>query len=247
VVKTVRRNKTILRAVLRGGLQDADIVGHTLGIDAEAVVVAVAVHEELTPGAAFDLELSFQPLIAPVHLTAEATESQPGRGPGDPASVTLSFRSLAPAGRVALGALLQRMDAPRVESKASYKVLLVEDNDLIRDLFAHGLQRYFRDRHCVVEVDHASTGVEGLAMLSAGHYDLAIVDYYLPAMMGSELVRRLRADPALGALPVVAISVGGPEARDDFLAAGADVYLDKPLVLRDLVATLDGLTAGGPP
>jgi CheY-like chemotaxis protein len=82
-------------------------------------------------------------------------------------------------------------------------------------------------------------------MLADGTYDLAIVDYYLPELNGAQLVKRMRAEPRLAAVPIVAVSVGGTEARDATLAAGADLFLDKPLVLKDLFATLERLNAHG--
>jgi CheY-like chemotaxis protein len=123
----------------------------------------------------------------------------------------------------------------------TYRLLLVEDNLLIKDMFAHGLRRYFEGRGQQVTVDHASDGQEALAMLRAEKYDLVIVDYYLPVMDGAGLVARARQEPALAGLPIVAISIGGPEARDATLAAGADLFVDKPLVLRDLFALLERL------
>ena len=52
----------------------------------------------------------------------------------------------------------------------------------------------------------------------------------------------MRHDATLHAVPVVAISVGGAAARDASLEAGADLFLDKPIVLRDLFTTLARLT-----
>jgi CheY-like chemotaxis protein len=60
---------------------------------------------------------------------------------------------------------------------------------------------------------------------------------------GSQLIARMRAEPGLSAIPVVAISAGGPDARAEAMAAGADLFLDKPVVLSDLFSTLDTLTA----
>jgi CheY-like chemotaxis protein len=124
-------------------------------------------------------------------------------------------------------------------------VLLVEDNHLISDMFSYGIRKYFRGKPGYVTVDHAADGARAWEMLSGGSYDLAIVDYYLPQLDGAQLVQRMRAEPRLATVPVVAVSVGGPEARDATLAAGADLFLDKPLVLKDLFATLERLNAHG--
>jgi CheY-like chemotaxis protein len=129
-----------------------------------------------------------------------------------------------------------------LSAEPTVRLLLVEDNLLIRDMFAYGLRKYFSGRGQSVSVDHAEDGRQALDMLRASRYDLAIVDYYLPVMDGAGLVSRVREDPALAALPIVAISIGGAEARAATLAAGADVFVDKPLVLRDIYALLERLT-----
>jgi CheY-like chemotaxis protein len=55
----------------------------------------------------------------------------------------------------------------------------------------------------------------------------------------------MRSEPRLAEMPVVAMSVGGSEARAATLAAGADLFLDKPLVLKDLFSTLERLNSHG--
>jgi CheY-like chemotaxis protein len=126
----------------------------------------------------------------------------------------------------------------------AYRLLLVEDNLLIRDMFTYGIGRCFRSRRSEVEIDHAADGREALDLLQRTAYDLAIVDYYLPGPDGAAIVTTIREDPRLAGMPVVAISVGGADARRATLDAGADVFLDKPLVLRDLFALVERLTQG---
>ena len=136
-------------------------------------------------------------------------------------------------------------EAPHAEALEGFHVLLVEDNNLIRDMFSYGIRKYFRGKPGYVTVDHAADGASAWKMLSSGTYDLAIVDYFLPELDGAQLVQRMRAEPRLATVPVVAVSVGGSTARDATLAAGADLFLDKPLVLKDLFATLERLNAHG--
>jgi len=236
----VKGIRIILRAVLRSAGEP--IVGHTVSLDRQGTWVVVPELAQL--GELFDLELSFPPVIAPVTLKTEVIERRPrGDAPGELDMMHLEFREQSAAAQRRFETLCATISAPRVERKSSYRVLLVEDNALVRDMFSYGLQRYFRGRSCAVEVEFAETGQEGLSKLTEGGFDLAIVDYYLPVMTGGQLVRKLRVSPVAGHIPVVGVSVGGAEAREDFLAAGADIFLDKPLILRDLMATLDGLTA----
>ncbi len=124
-----------------------------------------------------------------------------------------------------------------------YRVLLVEDNDLIRDMFAYGVRKYFRAGGGRVIVDMAGDGELAWRMLQVARYDLAIVDYYLPILNGGELIERMRREPRTRAIPVMSMSVGGDEARAIFMAAGADLFVPKPMVLKDLFATLERLRA----
>jgi CheY-like chemotaxis protein len=126
----------------------------------------------------------------------------------------------------------------------TFAVLIVEDNTIIRDLFAYGVRKYFQRHNFSVSVDFANDGVTALERLKTTRYDLAIVDYYLPVLDGAQLVQRVRKEPSTAGLAIVAISAGGAEARRILLDAGANIYLDKPLTMRDLVTTLDGLTQG---
>jgi CheY-like chemotaxis protein len=124
----------------------------------------------------------------------------------------------------------------------SFRLLVVEDNSLIFDMFAYGLRKYFQGKEHLVEIDHAPDGALALKMMRECRYDLAIVDYYLPVLDGGALVESIRSDPRLATIPVVAMSIGGAEAREATLRAGANLFLDKPIVLRDLYAILERLT-----
>jgi CheY-like chemotaxis protein len=92
-----------------------------------------------------------------------------------------------------------------------------------------------------LEVVSARDGREALALASAEPVHLAIVDYFLPVMNGDELIRRLRSDPRFAGTPILVISVGGVGVREQSLAAGADLYLDKPVLLKQLLTTLQAL------
>src|SRR5690606_27482249 len=117
------------------------------------------------------------------------------------------------------------------------RILLVEDNGFIRDVFEYGLRVFFQARGAYT-VAHADTVEVAWQRLAETSYDIAIVDYYLPAETGAALIERMRRDARLADVPIVAVSVGGRDAREASLAAGADLFLDKPLVFRDLFNTL---------
>jgi CheY-like chemotaxis protein len=131
--------------------------------------------------------------------------------------------------------------APSVAERPAFRVLLVDDSPVIRELFLAAMRRYFQSPYVI---DTAEDGEQGWTLLRTGGYDLTIIDFFLPMSDGSKLVERVRRQPDIADLPVVAISVGGTQARDAFLSAGADIYLDKPLMMRDLLDTLGRLTRG---
>lgn len=109
------------------------------------------------------------------------------------------------------------------------RVLVVEDNPLnlklVRDvLTASGY-----------EVVPAGTAAEGVTLASTCEPDVVLMDLQLPDFDGYEALRRLRADPALRTVPVVAVTAFAMQAdRDRAKASGFDGYLEKPISIREL-------------
>lgn len=103
-------------------------------------------------------------------------------------------------------------------------VLVVEDNPESMDLLLYLLAAFGYTAYA------AKDGESGLEAASALHPDLIICDIHLPRMDGFGVVRQLKADPALQATPVVAVTalamVGD---RDRVLAGGFDGYISKPI------------------
>ncbi|MCU0618376.1 MAG: response regulator [Gemmatimonadaceae bacterium] len=117
-------------------------------------------------------------------------------------------------------------------------VAVVEDNPDNR-LLVEALLEEFYD---LVEYE---TGGAALAGLRAALPDVVLLDISLPEMDGAEVVRAIRADPALRALPVIALTAHAMSGdREKFLAAGFDEYVTKPIVdetiLLDAIARLLG-------
>jgi two-component system phosphate regulon response regulator PhoB len=110
-------------------------------------------------------------------------------------------------------------------------VLVVEDEPDIRSLIVHHLERDgFRCRT-------AASGGEALARVRAAQPDLVVLDLMLPGMNGLEVCRRLRADPATAALPIIMLTAKADEVdRVVGLEMGADDYLAKPFSTKELVA-----------
>lgn len=118
-------------------------------------------------------------------------------------------------------------------------VLVVEDHAEMREFLAAHLRHRFT-------VATAGGGSEALALARARRPAAIVSDVMMPGMDGLELCRKLRADPALAAVPVLLASAKAGE--DDRVAALeiADDYLAKPLRMRELLARVQNLVSRGP-
>ncbi len=104
------------------------------------------------------------------------------------------------------------------------RLAVVEDNADNRLL----LQALLGDRYALTEY---ATGADAAAGIPRERPDLVLLDVSLPEMDGAEVLRRLRADPALAGLPVIALTAHAMAGdRERFLAQGFDDYVTKPIV-----------------
>ena len=114
------------------------------------------------------------------------------------------------------------------------RLLLVEDNEMNRDMLSRRLSR--RGFEVVMAVD----GAEALAMAHSQDPALILMDMDLPVIDGWEATRRLKADPTTAAIPVIGLTALAMEGdRQQCLAAGCDDYDTKPI---DLPRLLDKIT-----
>jgi len=207
--------------------------------------VFVRTDHRLAIGEPVRVRLSFPGLVETLELEATVASRTLDSGPGEPAGLTLAF-ALRDGEHDALRALLGRVDpqGEPQEGTAPYHVVLIDDSQMVRELFTLSLARYFRDGSARMSLSVAPSAEVGWSILQAEPCHLVIVDHFLPGIGGAELVERLRNDSRLSRLPIVAISMGGSAAYEKMIAAGADVFLDKPIAVSDLFDTLDTLTAG---
>lgn len=120
------------------------------------------------------------------------------------------------------------------------RILLIEDNAQNRYLTAFLLQHR---GHTVIECDD---GPGGLAAAAAEAPDLILLDIQLPGMDGYEVARRLKADPVLAAIPVVAVtSYAMAGDRERCLDAGAEGYIEKPIDSETFVAQVERYLPAG--
>lgn len=118
------------------------------------------------------------------------------------------------------------------------KVLLVEDNEMNRDMLFRRLTRNGYD------VVIAVNGQEGVEMAARERPDLILMDMSLPVLDGWEATRKLKADPATASIPVIALTAHAMESdREKALAAGCDDFDTKPIELPRLLEKMKAFVA----
>ncbi|MEY3764638.1 MAG: hypothetical protein RLZ42_1298 [Armatimonadota bacterium] len=109
-------------------------------------------------------------------------------------------------------------------------VLIVEDNEMNRDMLSRRLER----RGFTIRI--AVDGAEGVAMATADIPDLVLMDMSLPIMDGWEATRTLKANPDTAGIPVIGLTAHAMAGdREKCLAAGCDDYDTKPIELPRLL------------
>ena len=120
------------------------------------------------------------------------------------------------------------------------KILLVEDNEMNRDMLTRRLER--KGFEVVIAVD----GQAGIDMASSANADIILMDLSLPVIDGWEATRRIKADPVTQSIPVIALTahaMAGDEQKA--LAVGCDDYDTKPIDLKRLLGKIDKLLGSG--
>ena len=119
------------------------------------------------------------------------------------------------------------------------RILLVEDNEMNRDMLSRRLLRRGHD------VLFAVDGQEAVDMAGTASPALILMDMGLPVMDGWEATRRIKADPRTRAIPVIALTAHAmAEDRDKALAAGCDDFDTKPVEIARLLAKIEALLPG---
>ncbi len=129
----------------------------------------------------------------------------------------------------------------------SYTILIADDSAIVRTMVKKAVAMAGLD---VGQVHEAANGKEALAVLGRTWIDVVFADINMPEMTGTELVRHMKADPALASTPVVIVSSEQSQIRIDELKAwGARAYLKKPFrpeQFREVVENLLGASGVKP-
>ena len=116
------------------------------------------------------------------------------------------------------------------------KILLVEDNEMNRDMLSRRLER--KGFQVLIAVD----GEKGVSMAQTDKPDLILMDMSLPVLDGWEATKQLKADPATQSIPIIALTAHAMAGdRDKALEAGCDDYDTKPIEFTRLLGKMEGL------
>jgi len=118
------------------------------------------------------------------------------------------------------------------------KILLVEDNEMNRDMLSRRLER--RGHTIVMAVD----GQQGVDMAKSEAPDLILLDMSLPVLDGWEAAQQIKAQPESKDIPVIALTAHAMAGdKEKALKAGCDDYDTKPVELPRLLGKIDALLA----
>jgi two-component system cell cycle response regulator DivK len=116
------------------------------------------------------------------------------------------------------------------------KILLVEDNEMNRDMLS---RRLLRNNF---EVVMAVNGQEGVDKARSENPDLILMDMSLPVMDGWEATRTIKADATMKSIPVIALTAHAMESdREQAMQAGCDDFDTKPIELPRLLGKINAL------
>jgi CheY-like chemotaxis protein len=121
---------------------------------------------------------------------------------------------------------------------SAMKILLVEDNEMNRDMLSRRLER--KGYQVVMAVD----GAAGVAMAQTEAPDIILMDMSLPVLDGWEATRRIKADESTRLIPVIALTAHAMAGdREKAISAGCEDYDTKPIELPRLLGKIEALLA----
>ena len=122
------------------------------------------------------------------------------------------------------------------------KILLVEDNEINRDMLSRRLER--RGYRVAIALD----GEQGVSMAGLEAPDLILMDMSLPVLDGWEAARRLKAAPETRAIPIIALTAHAMVGdREKAIESGCDDYDTKPVEFQRLLEKIETILAKGRP
>lgn len=203
----------------------------------------VATNRDLPIGTRVQLVLSFPGLLEPIAVEGDVRWKRTTENDEGEAGAGIEFEP-GPA-RDQLADVIERVRNrdPKTVSRL-FRVLVVEDNRHVAQLIQDGLhgssKRDFGGGVSFVFRD-AEDGRAAVEILRRETFDAVIIDVYLPILDGPRVIETARTELGLTDLPIIAVSAGGDSARRSALEAGANIFIDKPMRLRQVIETISRL------
>ncbi|MBA3541040.1 MAG: response regulator [Deltaproteobacteria bacterium] len=200
----------------------------------------VSTNRPLPIGTRVQLVLSFPGLLEPISIEGVVKWHREDNAAED-GGAGIQFEP--GPGRDALADIVERIrtNDPQTVSRL-FRVLVVEDNKHVAALIQDGLRGSSRrDSNISFVFKSAEDGRQAVEILRRETFDALIIDVYLPIIDGPRVIAQARTELGLVDLPIIAVSAGGDAARKSALAAGANIFLDKPMRLRQILETIQRL------
>ncbi|MDQ3338515.1 MAG: response regulator [Myxococcota bacterium] len=203
----------------------------------------VATTRHIPINTAVHLVLAFPGLLEPISIEGRVRWTR--TEPNDEGDAGAGIEFEAGSGRDALAAVIDRISRrdPKTVSR-TFRVLVVEDNKHVAELIQEGLKGSMRRDFgggVSFVFKRAEDGRTAIDLLHKEQFDALIIDVYLPIVDGPRVITTARGELKLVDLPIIAVSAGGDAARRVALEAGANIFLDKPMRLRQVIDTMQRL------
>ena len=210
----------------------------------------IATENPFEPGDELEFNISFPGLLAPIRCRAKVRWKRTIDQASEDrlAGIGVAFVFDSPEQAEKIRDLILQLNGEnnhqQTTGQAPFRALLAEDNPLVREMLRFAIRKFHRSEmsdHTALEVVEVENGQKGWEQIGQKDFNLAIVDYFMPVMDGGQLIRKIRNNEGVNTLPIIAVSVGGEETRRAAYEAGADLFLDKPLMLARLIESLQRL------
>lgn len=180
------------------------------------------------------LGLAYAKLIADAHRGNILVRDNPG-GHGAVFVLTLPKGEVSEAEKEGMLSEYKNEKPENIAENKDITVLLVEDNADLRDMVGNLLSKYYT-------VLTAVDGESALKIMEGNNVDIIVSDVMMEGMDGMELCRRIKTDINTSHIPFVMLTaMTTSEAHEEGLSSGADVYLEKPFPLKQLVLQIENL------
>jgi CheY-like chemotaxis protein len=212
------------------------VLGYTENLSAAGIFIRT--EREFRIGERVQLVVSFPQLLAPVELEVEVTRLEEGQDA--PAGVAVVVPPDRTGDLQKLGEIARQMQEAARAPEPDVRILVAEDNKLVASMYEAALHKLAESGGVEgIGIEVARDGEEAFArLLRTPPIDLLVTDVHMPVLTGVELVERIRGEPSLAELPVVAISSAGAAEQEALARLGVTLFLRKPVRYADLAGTV---------